>query len=228
MSIIYVLLSLTLLYFSKRLLTLEFSRLIRRFGGSRHSLVIAWSVVFLPGTVVHELSHFFFAILTGARTGKIQVLPEYLESELRDESEGKHVALGYVQTQKLNPIQGFFVGNAPFLVGLIVMVWLSSLLQDSFASRDYTLIFLQGYLFFTVANSFFPSWTDIKQTLPFVIIIAVLGVVLWLVGVAVFIKPNAYIVGLLDTITTTISVSAVLNFLIVTTLYFLGKIFRRH
>ncbi len=196
-------------------------------GGTRHSLIVVWSIIFLPGTVIHELAHFFFAILTGARTGKIEVLPEYLEEDWEDENEGKHVALGYVQTQKLNIIQGFFVGNAPFLIGLILMVWLAGLLQNSFAVLNYPSLFFQGYLFFTIANSFFPSWTDIKQTIPLVIVSAVFALVLWLVGVATFIKPNAFLIGIMDTISATILVSVVFNLLIVVFLFLFGKVFRR-
>ncbi|KKT39697.1 hypothetical protein A3K29_02360 [Candidatus Collierbacteria bacterium RIFOXYB2_FULL_46_14] len=227
MSVALVPLSLLLLFFSKRWLTIEISRLVHRFGGGHQSLIVIWSVIFLPGTVIHEMSHFFFAIITGARTGKIEIFPEYLEGDWEDEEEGRSVALGYVQTQKLNPIQGFFVGTAPFIVGMFLLVWLASLLQTSYASGQILFLCLQGYLFFTVANSFFPSWSDIRQTLPLVIIALVCLLIAWTLGLQLFIRPTAQIVTLADTISATFLFSSVFNLLIIGGLFLTNKVFFR-
>ncbi|HCQ31412.1 TPA: hypothetical protein DIU27_03470 [Candidatus Collierbacteria bacterium] len=229
MPIALVPLSLLLLFFSKRWLTVEISHLVHRFGGGHQSLIVIWSVIFLPGTVIHEMSHFFFAIITGARTGKIEIFPEYLEDDWEDEEKGRSVALGYVQTQKLNPIQGLFVGTAPFIVGMFLLVWLASLLQTSYASGQIIFLCLQGYLFFTVANSFFPSWSDIRQTLPMVIIFLITGFLTWMLGVQVFVNPSSQIISMTDTVSTTLLISTAINLFIATTLTLANKAFRfRH
>lgn len=223
MSLVFAITALLLLLLSKKWLTVEVGRLIHRFGGGRHTIIVVWSVIFLPGTVIHELSHFFFAILTGARTGKIEILPEYLEDEWEGESNGKSVALGYVQTQKLNPIQGFFVGTSPFIIGLILLIWLASLLQISYISGQTFNLCLQGYLFFTIANSFFPSWSDIRQTLPLVIIMLVSGLFVWILGIQIFIGPSSKIVSLSDTISTTFFISVSINLLLSGILFITNK-----
>ena len=224
MSLLLVLLSLFFLFLSKGWLTWQMSRLVHRLGGGHRGLIIIWSLIFLPGTVIHELSHFFFAILTGARTGKIEILPQFLEEDWEDESRGRSVALGYVQTQKLNPVQGFLVGTAPFIVGLILLVWLSSLLRQSYLSQNIYLFLLQGYLFFTLSNSFFPSWSDIRQTLPLVIITAVSLLVLWILGVQIIFGPPAQIISLANTLTTTISISIALNLVLTLLIFLTNKI----
>ena len=223
-SVVLVPLSLILLFLSKRWLTLELGRLIHRFGGGRHTLIVIWSLIFLPGTVIHELSHFFFAIITGARTGKIEIIPEYLEDEWEDESKGGSVALGYVQTQRLNPLQGFFVGTAPFIVGTVLLVWLASLLRTEFDSGQTLYLVLQGYLFFTIANSFFPSWSDIKQTLPVVIIVLVAAILAWILGFQIFIGPDSRIISLSDTIATTLLISVAVNLILCTILFLVNHI----
>lgn len=219
MVVIYLLFSLFLLYISKRWLTARLAYVIHRFGGSRHTLIIIWSLIFLPGTIIHELSHFFFAILTGARTGKIEIFPEYLEEEWEEENSGS-VALGYVQTQKLNPIQGFFVGIAPFLVGIILLTWLGSEIQKSYFSGNLLFLFFESYLFFTIGNSFFPSWSDIKQTLSLIIILSVFVLVFWIIGFQVVPQLNQNYQDMLISISLTILISSSLN-LLVTLLLFL-------
>ena len=118
MPFLYVILSLIFLLLTKKEMTTDLGRLVHRLGGSQHTAIIIWSLIFLPGTVIHEISHFLLAAFTGARTGKIEIFPEYLETDA-DDSKSTSIALGSVQTQKLNPLQGFLVGIAPFLSGHI-------------------------------------------------------------------------------------------------------------
>lgn len=167
------LLFLILVYLSKKLLTKSISYLVHLLGGTQHGTIILWSLIFLPGTILHEISHFFFAIFTGAKSGKVEILPEYLDEEFSDEGK-RGVALGYVQTSRLNPLQGFLVGLAPFIVGSIFLIWFSFLLEQFLHQKNYSLLLLFLYLFFTIANSFFPSWADIKQTLPFIVILLII------------------------------------------------------
>ncbi len=226
MNLFLVPISLLLLFFSKRWLTVEISRFIRKFGGGHRATIIVWSIIFLPGTVIHELSHFFFAILTGARTGKIEIFPEFLEEEWEEEGKGQNVTLGYVQTQRLNPLQGFLVGTAPFLVGIVLMAWLAQLLRANYDLGQYLNVFILGYLFFTITNSFFPSWSDIKQTIPLVIICGVIILIFWILGFQIFLQPNAGFISLMDTVSTTVLISVIINLLIIAIFFLLNKTFR--
>lgn len=221
MSIIYLIFSLIVLFFSKRWLTERLSFIIHRLGGSRHTLIVFWSLIFLPGTIIHELSHFFFAILTGARTGKIEIFPEYLEEDWEDENNGK-VALGYVQTQKLNPVQGFFVGIAPFLSGIVLMTWLGSEIYKNFTTQNYLYLFLEGYLFFTIGNSFFPSWSDIKQTLTLIVVLSIFTIILWVVGFQIVPHFNQSYQNIIFSISLAILISAFLNLLVTLLLFLFG------
>lgn len=223
-SIVYVILSLLFLYISKHKLSIEFSRLIHRFGGNRNSLIIFWSIIFLPGTVIHEMSHFLFAILTGARTGKIEIFPSFLEEDWENEEGGSGVTLGYVQTQRLNPLQGFLVGTAPFLVGIGLLVWLASMIKVSYDNSLIYLLLFQGYLFFTVSNSFFPSWSDIKQTIPLLVTLSIVSILIWLLGFQFLLQPNSFVFGILDTISLTLVVSTTINILIIGLILFLRRV----
>lgn len=228
-SIFFVILSLVLLYFSKHKLSGEFSRLIHKFGGNRNTLIVLWSIVFLPGTVIHEMSHLIFAMLTGARTGKIEIFPRFLEEDWENEEQGTGVTLGSVQTQKLNLIQGFLVGTAPFIVGIALLIWLASMIQASFSQSSYYLLLLQGYLFFTISNSFFPSWTDIKQVIPLTVVTAIAMLIFWLIGIKVVMSPNNQLSGVADTISSVAFMSTILNLFIIILFWFSHRALRpRH
>src|SRR5258706_5245201 len=140
--------SLLLLDFSERQMTILFSRISHRLGGNQRTLIVAWSIIFLPGTVIHEISHFLLAAATGARTGKIEIFPEFLEKELAGEEKSQGVRLGSVQVSRLNPIQGFLVGMAPFFSGLGLLVWLASLMQTDFQTGNFLMLTLEIYFFF--------------------------------------------------------------------------------
>ena len=225
MPLLFVILSLFCLLLTKKRMTSDLSHLVHRLGGSQHSVIIVWSTIFLPGTLIHEISHFLVAALTGARTGKIEIFPEYLEDKLDEKST--HVALGSVQTQKLNPIQGFLVGIAPFISGMALLIWLASLLQTSFAARDVWLLLLEGYLFFTIANSFFPSWPDIKQALPFVIISLVVALLAWYFGFQIFLNSNSYIWTILNSLWQAIGISVLINLSLIGVLFILNLNIKR-
>ena len=225
MPLIFVLLSLLGLLLTKKKMTTDLSRLVHHLGGSQHSAIITWSVIFLPGTIVHEISHFLVAALTGARTGNIEIFPEYLENERSEKNTS--VALGSVQTQKLNPIRGFLVGIAPFISGIALLIWLASMIQTSYSSGNYWILLFEGYFFFTIANSFFPSWPDIKQTLPFAIISLVVALLAWYFGFQIFLNSNSFIWTILTTLWQTICASILLNLAIIGLLFLSQQLAKR-
>jgi hypothetical protein len=225
MPLLYVLLSLVILLLTKKEMTRDLTRLIHRLGGNQHTAIIVWSIIFLPGTIIHEVSHFLFAALTGARTGQIEIFPEYLEDEA--DEKNVHVALGSVQTQKLNILQGFLVGIAPLLSGIALLIWLAALLQTSFTTGNTWLFILEGYFFFTIANSFFPSWPDIKQALPLVIIFLAASLLAWFFGFQIFLSQTSYVWTLLNFLWKAISLSIVLNIAIIGFLFILHHLTSR-
>jgi len=89
------------------------------FGTPRPGIIF-YSILVLPGTVIHELSHWLIAEILQVRTGEIVILPELA-------SEGKEERLGSVQTERTDPLRGFLIGIAPFLTGLLILVTLGRL-----------------------------------------------------------------------------------------------------
>lgn len=151
------------------------------------NLVGKWiyTIIFLPGTILHELSHWLMAELLGVGTGKITILPDF-----DDKLEGDREKLGSVQTAKTGPLRSFLIGAAPFITGLSVLFVLGSLLlQGGWLFWQYALIF---YGIIVVGSSMLLSRED-RRSWPF---IAILVTILVVVYYALPIKiPEQFIVA---------------------------------
>lgn len=122
------------------------------------------SLIFLPGTVVHEAAHLLGAIILNVPTGKISVFPEIDEARL-----------GHLKIAKVDTIRRTLIGISPLFFGLTCLAFififyfkidliahgspLFNLLPKSLGS------FLVFYLIFTISNMMFPSLTDLKPAL---------------------------------------------------------------
>lgn len=200
-----LILELGLIYLSRGHLTKQLFRLVNAHGGGHRAFTILWSVIFLPGTIIHEMSHFFAAAFTGTHIGKVEIFP-------KNTPEGIH--LGSVQTQQLGLFRGFIVGSAPFLVGLGLLVWLSAtfdlrLTDNGLRITVYDLFRL--YLFFTISNSLFLSWVDFKHALPLVAVGVILGIALFAIGVQPIISPDSFISKIFSRLQTALAWSVGIN-----------------
>lgn len=137
-----------------------------------------YSLIFFPGVVIHELSHFFAAAALGVRTGEINIFPKEIEGEIK---------LGSVKIAKTDVLRGALIGSAPFLVGISLLFMVMyfnypllfsagkiSQITDIF-SQPLTLTgFLMLYLLFTVSNTMALSKSDMAVFIPALLIIGLL------------------------------------------------------
>lgn len=212
MEVIIIFVLLSFLYLSHRLMSRSLSRLVRRLGGGDRTVIWLWSLLLLPGTILHEISHFFAAAASGARTGKIEIFPDSLEDDLIHNRQSGKVTLGYVRMQTLNPLQGFLVGFSPFVFGLAAMVVLSALLSDSYQTGSALEIICEVYLFFTIANSMFPSSSDLLHTLPLIIILIIIAAIALFLGFQFIFAPDSHFLSILDSLRLTLIISLLINF----------------
>jgi len=157
----------------------------------RSDLTIAlFSILFLPGVLIHETSHFLMAKLLRVKTGRISLIPQPL-------TNGR-LQLGFVETAPTDLVRDVLIGSTPLLVGGavaayiglfqlgIVNYWnellsgkignLLTELPQLYSQRDFWLWF---YLIFVVSSTMFPSASDRRAWLPITIIAgSLLGLVL--------------------------------------------------
>src|ERR1035437_2432032 len=69
------------------------------------------SFLFLPGIIVHELSHILVAAILFVPVGSMEFAPK---------RHGNAVKLGSVEIAKTDPIRRSIIGCAPFFMGLLI------------------------------------------------------------------------------------------------------------
>ncbi|MCO6451427.1 MAG: hypothetical protein J5I90_11630 [Caldilineales bacterium] len=112
---------LALWWMSRRLAFYFISTLYALTGNQLISTTI-YALVILPGTLIHETSHWLMAQIVGVRTGAISVLP-------KSTGNGK-LRLGSVDVRGGSLWQHTLIGLAPLLVGSLLTVALSYWLVD--------------------------------------------------------------------------------------------------
>ena len=136
-----------------------------------------FSVLFLPGVFLHELSHFVMAKLLGVRTGKFSLIPATLPSG--------HLQMGYVETERTDVFRDSLIGLAPLIAGSLFIAYagLNRLglraLLDVLANGQIELFwvglkllpqvndfYLWFYLVFAVSSTMLPSESDRHAWLP--------------------------------------------------------------
>lgn len=164
-QLIIVIVLLFILFFVSRQTTNEVFYLLRVFIKNDSLIFGIVSLFFLPGTILHEFSHFFMAIILFLPVHKIQILPEF---------EKNYIKLGKVLYEKKDVIRGVIVGIAP-LFGALLFFWFLSVFH-LFPQQNVWLTILLGYIIFSVSSAMFSSKQDLIDliyVIPFIILFAI-------------------------------------------------------
>lgn len=117
--------------------------------------VTVWllSIVFLPGTLVHELAHFVVAEFLLVPARDLQLIPQI--------QLDRTVKLGGVQIAHTDRVRRFIIGVAPILIGLLLL-WVGQYLV--LGTMKYTVVayFLYYFLLFQVSHTMFSSRKDLE------------------------------------------------------------------
>jgi hypothetical protein len=143
-----------------------------------------FSLVFFPGVLLHETSHFLMARLLWVKTGHFSLLPQVMpDNTLR---------LGYVETTKTDLLRDALIGTAPLLTGGALVTWIGISALPAAPLFDYAQagqwdlfrmalsqlpaqpdFWLWFYLLFAVSSTMLPSASDRRAWLP--IVLSLLG-----------------------------------------------------
>jgi len=143
--------------FSK-VLTRRLSGFFYRIFNSQKVMIHALAIMYLPGTIIHELSHMFLAGLMLVHVGNIEVYPEVREDGVR---------LGSAEIGVTDPFRRMIIGVAPVLVGLLMITLGAYFLQSNWGNLAIWQIILAIYLFFEVGNTMFSSKKDMEGVVSF-------------------------------------------------------------
>jgi hypothetical protein len=136
-----------------------------------------FSILFLPGVFLHELSHFVMAKLLSVPTGNFSIVPRSLP--------GGRLLMGYVETAQTDIVRDSLIGVAPLITGSLFIAYAGmyrlgiGILLDVLSNGQFEL-FWKGltllpqvddflvwfYLAFAVSSTMLPSESDRHSWLP--------------------------------------------------------------
>lgn len=138
------------------------------------------SFIFLPGIIIHELSHLFMAVILFVPVGDMEFTPK---------KSGDGVKLGSVEIGKTDPIRRSIIGFAPILVGLTIIVGAVYLFSSNiafFQKQDlYIFIIVTSilaYLLFAISNTMFASPRDMEGTVEILITLLIIFAAIYILG----------------------------------------------
>lgn len=204
----------------------------------RADLALAlYSILFFPGILLHETSHYLMAKALGVKTAGFSLMPRPLP-------DGR-LQLGYVVTSETDMLRDSLIGIAPLIAGSIFVAAIGLGLMDvinlwqqivegsisnfidqiamEFSKPDFWVWF---YLVFVISSTMFPSRSDRRAWLPIGLFILLTITLVFLIGAGelflTFIAPALY-TGIL-TMTTIMGISVGVHLLLFLPLLVLRKI----
>jgi hypothetical protein len=185
--------SLILLLLSHRQLHRHLQGLLYLLTRSQKTALILYALLFFPGVLLHEGSHWLAAKLLRVPTRGFSLFPR--------KSSGGMIRFGYVETATTDPLRGSLIGLAPLVSGGLAMVLIAleglGLRQyiTGLASGQQQLAGLQParllatpdlllwlYLAFAIGNTMLPSKSDRASWASALIVVAALAFIGTLLG----------------------------------------------
>lgn len=176
-GLLWLLVALAVFIFLQRLLHREVQAFFLILTRSAGVTQVLFALIFFPGVLLHELSHFLIAKLLGVQTGNFSLIPQA-------QPDGK-LRLGYVETASGGFVRDALIGAAPLVTGSLFVAYAGIYqmhllpLWDLMRSVDWgsfgaTLVsvpkspdfLLWFYLTFTISSTMMPSASDRHAWLP--------------------------------------------------------------
>jgi len=160
---IVFLLQIIAIYIISKLTIKELFLFLRKFFQTDFLLV---SFIFLPGTIIHEASHFITALLLILPVKSMTIFPKWDNNEIK---------LGEVLFVKKDFLRAILVGIAPVFFGIGILFLL--FFYQIYPSNNLGLNILYSYLIFSISANMFSSKQDLKDSIliiPVVLLVMVL------------------------------------------------------
>ncbi len=200
-GLLWLLAALIIFIFLQRALHREIQAVMLIVTRSAGVSQVLFALIFFPGVLIHELSHFLSAKILGVQTGKFSLIPQA-------QANGK-LRLGYVETASGGFVRDALIGAAPLVAGSafvaataiyflhLMPLWEAIRVSDweTFlgslravpAAQDFWLWF---YLAFTISSTMLPSQSDRHAWLPLGLLVAGLVGVAILAGAGTWMLTN--------------------------------------
>ncbi len=168
------LVELFVLFLLSRTLTRTLSYSLYHITRSKKLAVHVMAALFFPGTLIHELSHAFMAMLLRVHVGHMEFVPKI---------EGDKVKLGSVLIARTDFLRRFLIGAAPFLTGTAILLGVLFYAAHNQLFGNYQIVILLGYIVFEIGNTMFSSHKDMEGTVELLLTLLIITLIFYFLGV---------------------------------------------
>ncbi|OGE30597.1 hypothetical protein A2631_03510 [Candidatus Daviesbacteria bacterium RIFCSPHIGHO2_01_FULL_44_29] len=151
------------LFLLSRGITTSLSAIFYKLSHNQIFTINALALLFLPGTVVHELSHIFMAGMLMVHVGEMEFMPQVT-------ADG--VKLGSAEIGLTDPFRRALIGVAPLIFGtslILAILWFFSSYQNIY------LQVLTLFMIFQIGNTMFSSKKDLEGLLALCLTLGIFG-----------------------------------------------------
>ena len=141
------------------------SRLLYKALGRERWVVSVMAFVFLPGTFIHEMSHYITAVILRVPAGHMEFTPVV---------QGDKVKMGSVTIAETDIVRRFLIGIAPIVWGTLVILGLMYFVVSSYTNANYWVIFLTLIFVFIIGNTMYSSKRDMEGAVGIFIFLAII------------------------------------------------------
>lgn len=181
------LIEIVVLYFLSRSLSKNLTRIFYSLTGKKNWTVYLLSIFFLPGTFIHEISHFLTALFLLVPVGTIELIPTV------NEEESQNVRLGSVPVAKIDFIRRTLVGVSPIIFGTGIIFGVFYYIIANGLFSNIWIVLGVSYLCFEVGNTMFLSKKDLEGSWVFLVFLAILFLSLYILGIRISVDPGSFL-----------------------------------
>lgn len=209
-------------------------------GGNAQLTMAVFSILFFPGVILHEFSHFIVAKLLFVRTRGFSIIPKMMP-------EG-YLRMGYVEVAETDIVRDSLIGAAPLILGNLAIAYIAIYrlhlipLWDVLRNGQMGLFWmgvtllpnvpdfaLWFYLTFAISSTMLPSRSDRHAWLPLGLSVAVLFALALFAGAGSWMMTNLApsLNNFLQSVATLFGLSAAVHGILIPPVMLLHKLLAR-
>lgn len=196
---------LVILFFISRNVTNHLFHFLCIFTQNDRLIFFLVALLYLPGTIIHEISHFFMALILFLRVRDVSIFPAVEKNSLK---------LGSVTYEKKDFIRGFLVGIAPLGGGIAVFYLISFF--HFFPSSSLFLNVLYIYNIFALSSTMFSSKQDMVDCIYIIPLFIMIAGLIYIFNINIghiIVKTllSDHVIAFMKTINTYLLLSFIIN-----------------
>lgn len=171
------------LYELSHVISKDLFRVIYGITKSKKISIYIYSILFLPGTFIHEISHFVTALFLFVPVKDFDLIPTIEESRIK---------MGSVKVAKVDPFRSTLVGLAPFVIGNIILFLVINFILKNSANYSWILVGAAVYIIFQIGNTMFSSKEDMYAAIRLIAVLIVIYIALYFLGLRISVDANNF------------------------------------